>query len=146
MCCMLRFFSFPSFALFSAFSAKEANSSTGYSDRLQGYYRSRALTSEPRWHAGHQLEARHWSCSNMVTVDELFRNTRAFRSFQISQDINIAREAIAFLPCACLWISSIHHSLTERRTCHMLGSTSCSQSQFFTIVHTRMVKRHLLRM
>jgi hypothetical protein len=29
--------------------------------------------------------------------------------------------------------------LTERRIRHILGPTSCSRSQLFTIVHTRMV-------
>jgi hypothetical protein len=79
----------------------------------------------------------------MSVVEALFRKTRAFRSFQISHDINIAREAMAFLPCLGLWISSVHHSLTFPLECQALGSTSCSPSQLLTLDQTRMVKRHL---
>jgi hypothetical protein len=57
--------------------------------------------------------------------------------------MNITREAMAFIPCLCWWISSIHQSLTFLLECQALGSTSWSPSQLFTLDQTRMVNQHL---
>jgi hypothetical protein len=41
----------------------------------------------------------------MVKVIAWFRKTRAFLSFQIFHETNIAREAMAFLDSSLLWIT-----------------------------------------
>jgi hypothetical protein len=52
--------------------------------------------------------------TNIFEVEASFRNTRAFLSFQISHEINIASDDMSFFHCPCLCTPSIHHSLTER--------------------------------
>ena len=80
---------------------------------------------------------------SIMDVDDLFRKTRAFLSNQISRDTSIAREAIAFLFGALLWMMSVHQSLTVANTCQSPGHTSCSPNQSFRADQIRTEKRHL---
>jgi hypothetical protein len=43
--------------------------------------------------------------TSIFEVETSFRNTRAFLSFQISQEINIASDAMAFFDCPCLTVA-----------------------------------------
>jgi hypothetical protein len=83
--------------------------------------------------------------TNIFEVEASFRNTRAFLSFQISHEINIASDDMSFFHCPCLCTPSIHHSLTERIVWQSLMSTSFNPSQDLTLDHIRMAKRYLKR-
>jgi hypothetical protein len=58
----------------------------------------------------------------IVKVEALFWKKWALFSFQISYDISIARDAMAFFDCPCLCMTSLHQSLTLRHTCQLVGS------------------------
>jgi hypothetical protein len=55
--------------------------------------------------------------TNMFKVIEWFRKTLAFRSSKITHETSMAKEDIAFLASPLLWMTSIHHALTVRKTC-----------------------------
>jgi hypothetical protein len=46
---------------------------------------------------------------------------------------------MAFFDCSCLWIASIHQSLTFPKVCQLDGPTSCSPSHCLTLDYTQLV-------
>lgn len=79
----------------------------------------------------------------MLAVEKLFLKTRPLRSFQTSQDTNIARDANALRFSLFLLIATLHHSLTLVMLFHPLGSRSERPSQSFKLIQILTVKRHL---